>query len=648
MAPGAGRRRGWRVLLTLGLVVIAASVTGLLAAPAASAHAYLTSSNPADGAVLDQAPGQLVLDFSESVVLPAMTVTVADGEGHRVAVGAPTLVVAPSASAGGDTEAPVSVQVSLPHLAKGSYRISWETVSSDDLHRAAGVLVFGVQTTVVPQGWVESAPDALESALRWVVLLAIAAAVGTPVARTLLRRAGPRVDAAMTVTVLRWCASLGLLAALALLADQVVSSGGTVGALVSGGYAARWVVRTGGLLLVLLATLPTFTSRPAPSHPKAASVSRGRQAVVVLGAALAALGTAMLGHSGAGLVATPTRVTAAALHVLATGCWMGTLAVIVLVVLRQRPPARVVVRVLRAFGPVAAASVGVMVVTGLYLASGVVGSVDALLLTDYGRILMAKVLVVLGCGGLALVTRRRLRRSGDQHLSGGLGRSGLRLVVAEVVLGGLVLALTGLLSSGQPALERQLTTDPSVPASTTVYQRVADLELSVAIRPNLPGQNVAIVRVSSSRRPAPAPVTGVAIAAAGSPGGTATATPIGDDQWSVPLTLTESGPGTVRVSIVRTGMSTTTGAVGWTTGWPPGSASVLLSRTPLQPVLGWAALVALVASGIGLLVAIRAAATRPPRRRKRSGEEGPIAPVQAETPGAQARSEPIASAAAPR
>ncbi len=624
VAPGAGRRRGWRVLLTLGLVVLAASVTGVLAAPAASAHAYLTSSNPADGAVLEEAPGQLVLDYSESVVLPAMTVKVVDGEGHPVTVGAPTLVAAASGSAGGDTEAPVSVHVTLPHLAKGSYRISWETVSSDDLHRAAGVLVFGVQTTVVPQGWVESAPDALESALRWVVLLAIAAAVGAPVARVLLRRAGPGVDAAVSVAVLRWSVSFGLLAALALLADQIVASGGTAGGLVSGGYAARWVVRTGGLVLCLLATLPVLP------RPKAALDSRGRDGVLVLGAAFAALGTALLGHSGAGLVATPTRVTAAALHVFATGCWMGTLAVLLLVVLRRRPPAQVAVRVLRAFGPVAATAVGVMVVTGLYLASGVVGSVDALLLTDYGRLLVAKVLVVLGCGVLALATRRRL------HRSGGLGRPGLRLVVAEVVLGGLVLALTGLLSSGQPALERQLTTDPSVPASTTVYQRVADLELSMAIRPNLPGQNVAIVRVSNSRQPAPAQVTGVGIAAAGSPGGTTTATPIGDDQWSVPLTLTESGPGTVHVTVVRPGMSTTTGAVGWTTGWPPGRASVLLSRTPLQPVLGWAALLALVAFGLGIILAVRAAATRPRSHRRRLDATGPIASVVAEPPQAQA------------
>ncbi len=629
VSPGRERASGRRVLATIGLVLLVASVTGILLAPAASAHAYLTSSNPTDGAVLDQAPGRLVLHFSESVVLPALTVTVVDGDGHPVAVGPPTLVEA-TANAGG-AEAPVSVQLSLPHLLKGSYRVSWETVSSDDLHRAAGVLVFGVRTTVVPRGWVESGPDPLESALRWVVLVAIATAVGAPLARALLRRAGPGVDSSVMAPVLGLSLALGLIAAAALLTDQIVSSGGAAGALVSGGYAARWAMRTGGLALALLATLPSFP------RPGAAPAGRGREGVIVLGAALAALGTAMLGHSGAGLVATPIRVTTAALHIVAIGCWMGTLALLLVVLVRQRPTAAVVRRVLRAFGPVAATAVGVMVVTGLYLANGVIGSVDALLLTEYGRLLVLKVLLVLGCGVLALVTRWHLRRHHRTAAVGATGVAGslvtpgrpmvfaLRLVIAEVVLGALVLGVTGLLSSGQPALERQLMTDPSTPVSTAAHARVADLEVSMTIRPNLPGQNVAVVRVTSSRRPEPGRITSVTLGVVGA-GPTAAATSMGDDQWSVPMALTEPGPGSVHLTVARGGLTTATGDLAWTTGWPPGATPPLVSRTPLGPVLGWAALVALVLFGLAVMCAIRSAAVRPRRR-------GPTRRVQPPTVG---------------
>ena len=43
-----------------------------------------------------------------------------------------------------DTEEPVEVVATLPTLQRSSYRVSWETLSSDDLHRTSGVLVFGV------------------------------------------------------------------------------------------------------------------------------------------------------------------------------------------------------------------------------------------------------------------------------------------------------------------------------------------------------------------------------------------------------------------------------------------------------------------------------------------------------------------------
>jgi copper transport protein len=169
------RRERLRRRLVLGAGTALALVLGI-ALPSAQAHAFLTGSNPADGAVLDTAPNQLVLSFSESVVLTGMRVSVTDGGGHDLPAGEPRLVDAvgverdatpgsgastaadPGATTSeGGSEAPVSVAVDLPPLDRGTYRVSWVTVSSDDLHRASGVLVFGVQTTVTAAGWVASA-----------------------------------------------------------------------------------------------------------------------------------------------------------------------------------------------------------------------------------------------------------------------------------------------------------------------------------------------------------------------------------------------------------------------------------------------------------------------------------------------------------
>ncbi len=586
--------------------MVALLAGGVLFAPSAGAHAYLTGSNPADGAALEQAPHELLLHFSESVVLSALKVDLVDSSGQHLDLGAPRLVdpsdaADPGAAGAGpvDTEEPVSISLALPELDAGSYRVSWETISSDDLHRAAGVLVFGVRTIVTATGWVETAPEALESALRWLVLLGIAFGIGAPVARLILRRSAPSLDASSLDRAVQVAAAVGLLGAVLLLLDQVMSSGGLVAPLLAGSYGQRWALRTLGLLVVLVSVRRDGTAR---SHEHRTRVAQ------VAGAVLAGVATALLGHSGSGPEAGLTRGLAASVHILSTGCWMGTLTALSLVLLRPRAPAEIVRRVLRAFGPVAATSVGAMAVTGVYLASTVVGSVDALLLTDYGRVLVLKVAVVLGSGALALSTRRRLRRGGP------LGVRGVRVLLAEVVGGGLVLLLTGVLSSGQPALERQLTTDSSqTPASTSRSQQLDDLQVSLVIQPNLPGQNMAVVRVNNTRRPAPGQITSVVL-------GTASAaepvqlTSIGDDQWSAPLSLTESGPSAVRLDVTRDGLASSTGQLPWTVGWPKDAARPLVSRAPIGPLLVRASLLGVVLLALGLLLALRRAATGPTRR----------------------------------
>jgi copper transport protein len=46
---------------------------------------------------------------------------------------------------------PSTLRVTLPPLPPDTYRVSWTTVSSDDLHTTAGTLVFGVQRAVAPE-----------------------------------------------------------------------------------------------------------------------------------------------------------------------------------------------------------------------------------------------------------------------------------------------------------------------------------------------------------------------------------------------------------------------------------------------------------------------------------------------------------------
>ncbi|HEY1281147.1 MAG TPA: copper resistance CopC family protein [Acidimicrobiales bacterium] len=116
----------------VGLVVAVASLL-LLAGPA-SAHASLETSDPANGAVLTQAPSQIVLGFDESVDIALGAIRLYDGRGHEIDVG-------PAHHQGDDAH----VAVSVPKLADDAYVVSWRVVSADS-HPVHGAFTFQVGT----------------------------------------------------------------------------------------------------------------------------------------------------------------------------------------------------------------------------------------------------------------------------------------------------------------------------------------------------------------------------------------------------------------------------------------------------------------------------------------------------------------------
>ena len=252
-----------------------------------------------------------------------------------------------------------------------------------------------------------------------------------------------------------------------------------------------------------------------------------------------------------------------------------------------------------------------MVATGVYLSSEVAGSVDAALLTTYGRTLLVKLAVAGIAGVLALVNTVRLRRAGPRSAP-------RRTVLAEAAAAVGVLALAAVLTSGQPAMEPQLVRDPSRVPDRLVDGKVADLQEALSIRPNQPGPNVVLVDVFDTRRPAPSPVRQVLVsvtAAGGNAGRYLPAQPLADGRWTVNTDIGVTGPVTVRVTALRRGLPDTTGSYRWTVGGAPEQTRpAVVSTAPLRPVLRAAALLlALALSGLGLLLAVRRQTVRRPR-----------------------------------
>lgn len=159
-----------------------------------------------------------------------------------------------------------------------------------------------------------------------------------------------------------------------------------------------WVLRLGitVALCVLLLAMRRITDQKGSL----------RLAAGALIAAAAYLGTlAWAGHASAGQgLDRSVRIVSDAVHVLAAGAWLGGLPALAYV-LRSAPSHDVAARATRRFSTLGVMSVGALVVTGLIIAWHLVGTLPALIGTEYGRLLLAKLALFAPMVSLAAVNR---------------------------------------------------------------------------------------------------------------------------------------------------------------------------------------------------------------------------------------------------
>jgi copper transport protein len=508
----------------------------------------------------------------------------------------------------GNLEEPVEVVADLSRLTRSAYRVSWSTLSSDDLHATEGVLVFGVGESVTAVGLDEPSPPPVEVAMRWLLLVGVAGGIGGPLAGHLLTSAGAREPT--LVRVRRWVSRAPLAAAglaVLLLVDQLVGSGATEpGRVLGGGYGVRWGLREAGLLLL------------AAAGGERVRRARWQTGAVTAGAALACVGSSLLGHAGAG-ARDLTRVAASAAHLGAATTWAGGLVTLTAVLVASRrtrhgqPGDGDVLRAaFRGFRLPAAGCVGVMVATGVYLSSEAVGSVDAALFTTYGRALMLKVVLAAAAGALALLNSRALHSRAPRKLP-------RRTIVGEAMLGLGVIGLAAVLSSGQPAMEPQLVRSVDVGTAGPVDAQVADLLETIDLRPGEAGPNVVIVEVFDTRRPAPAPVRAVDVQISGV-GPVLKAESLGNGRWSVGATL-PAGAVAIRVVAHRSGLADVEQSSAWTVAPTSVSGLERVSTAPIRDVLRSLALGLSLVVVAGWCLALTVALARR-RHDRRSGAPG--------------------------
>jgi putative copper resistance protein D len=203
---------------------------------------------------------------------------------------------------------------------------------------------------------------------------------------------------------------------------------------------------------------------------------------------------AWMGHSatGEGWVLAG-QVVADGLHLLASGVWLGGLPYLVVLLswaIRGSEPgtSALAAEATRRFSALAGVSVGVLLLTGLANAWNLVGSVPALLGTSYGRLLLAKVGLLLPLLACAAASRRRANPHRPSAVAGqdpALAQERLRrlrrTVLGELLCAGLILAVVGALGTLPPAYHDQPTWPFSFRLSWQAAKDLPGVRTSVAI-----------------------------------------------------------------------------------------------------------------------------------------------------------------------
>ncbi len=484
---GGGEHRLLPVVLTLACVMVAAT-------PAA-AHAVLERSVPSSNAILEVAPSQVVLTFSEPVDAMLSSVAVLDGVGQAVSL---------SVTFSHDRQ---TAAVHLSSLPRGVYAARWRILSAVDGHITSGGLAFGVgqappSTTQTPQA---ARPDPPRVALRWLALLAALLLAGSTFFQPLALRpalaALPAEDAELILQAadnrlrglgLITSASLAVILGAELLLQAVILSEVPVAQMARETLRPLlWGTRVGWSTLLRIA-MALLLMLPRSKTP-------GRAGVPLLAAAGLLAGFTSAAHaSGQGLLA----ILADWLHITAVTVWIGGLASLLLVLQAVGPSARAqLARVLvPRFSTVAGISLGIVVITGLYSAWLHVPAVRALVATSYGLALNVKLLLVLPLIALGAINRFVMRpRLAASTSQAGVVPRFVRIVTGEVILGAAVLLAVAVLTMTPPA---RVTFSANTQQTVMLAGLAGDVRVRLTIDPAQPGWNrYEAVAADADRRP---------------------------------------------------------------------------------------------------------------------------------------------------
>ncbi|MFC8701655.1 copper resistance CopC/CopD family protein [Streptomyces anulatus] len=400
------------------LAALVSLVFGLLLAGAgpASAHAALTGSDPQDGAVVDTAPKEVTLSFSEAIAVGDDSIRVLDPSGKR----ADTEAEPRDLSEGGTVRYGVALHSGLPD---GTYTVAWQAISADS-HPISGAFTFSIgapsETTVAlssqeagggPVGVVYDI--ARYAAYGGFVLL-----VGGSAFVLICWRGGASALPMQRLVVRGWLTLTAATLVMLLLRNPYTGSGKFADAFDLAGLQSVLDTKPGAALvsrLLLLGAAALFIAVLFGTYARREDEQERKDLTfgLAVGGGVVAAGIAatwaMSEHASTGIqasIAMPVDVA----HLLAVAAWLGGLASLLVALYRTPDIGSAAVR---RFSAVAFSSVVVLAATGIYQSWRQVGSWSALTGTRYGQLLIIKVALIAVLLAVAWFSRRWTGRLTD-------------------------------------------------------------------------------------------------------------------------------------------------------------------------------------------------------------------------------------------
>jgi copper transport protein len=453
---------------------IAVVLTALTAVPSAYAHATLQQSTPASNSVARTSPSGVTLRFNEAVETAFGSIRVYGCGGGRVDSGK---ITRPS-------KTQVAVKIDRK-LAKGTYTVTWRVISADS-HPVAGAFVFNVEKASasgtceqVFNAKTPGAIDALFKFMRGLDFALILAVVGGAVALMLVLRSAASELRSRLYRILAGLAfGLVFVGALCIVLQGAVAGGfglseafrwDTVHSVLQTRFGRAFLWQIG--IAAVVGALALLASRSRPLEP-----------APLFGVFLLPTLSSAAHARTSGSIA----FVADLVHLTAASCWVGGLAFTTLaLVLAGNDRWPLASRAVPRFSILAVVAVVVLIAAGSLRGYEEVKAFHGLWDTRYGKLLLAKIALVLPLVALGAYNNRfavpRLKRQIASVIE---QRRFLRAAGAELAIMAAIIGVTAVLVTEPPAKA-----SVSVPKYATDTVPLGPLEVNYTVEPAKTGPN---------------------------------------------------------------------------------------------------------------------------------------------------------------